>query len=136
DPGGTDHALPTWCWSQAKEDSMRRTCAALTLMVFVLSSTSSFIAPAAAQNYDRYNRGYYRGDRGDRGYYRGVLPAGTVLDVRLDQLISTEDARPGDEWTGTVVNSVNMIPAGTPVSGVVTIASQGTHNSKAELGLA
>jgi hypothetical protein len=72
---------------------------------------------------------------------RIVIPAGTSFNVRLDSKISTEDAQRGDTWTGTVTQSVIagnrvVIPAGTPVEGVVTSAAQGTHNSRPQLGLA
>ena len=110
---------------------MKRTFSVLTLAAFLFAS----VAPASAQYNDRYYRGYRSDGRSER-WSRSVLPAGTTIDVRLNEKITTEDARPGDQWTGTVVRSVAMIPAGTPVSGVITVASQGTHNSKAELGLA
>ncbi len=69
-----------------------------------------------------------------------VVPAGTSIDVRLDAEISTEDAHPGDSWSGTVNQSVvsgdrMIIPAGSPVMGVVTTAAQGTHKTRAQLGL-
>jgi len=111
---------------------MKKTVAALTLAAFALGSMSSFFPTSAAAQYNDRN---YRTWRSDRGY-RSVMPAGTTIDVRLDQKISTEDARPGDTWSGTVTRSVGPISAGTPVKGVVTVAAQGTHNSKAELGLA
>jgi hypothetical protein len=70
-----------------------------------------------------------------------TLPAGTPVNVTLDSKISTEDAQPGDTWTGRVsanvfTNGRLIIPAGTPVTGVVTTAAQGTHNNRPRLGLA
>ena len=77
------------------------------------------------------------------GWFRSsaTVPAGSVVNVRLDQKISTEDAHSGDSWNGTVTNDVVsdgrvMIPAGSPVRGVVTQAAQGTHDSRAQLALA
>ena len=72
---------------------------------------------------------------------RVLVSAGTPISVRLDSQISTEDARSGNTWNGTVSQSVYsggrvVIPAGSPVEGVVTTAAQGTHDSKARLGLA
>jgi hypothetical protein len=69
------------------------------------------------------------------------VAAGTPFHVRLDSKISTEDANRGDSWSGTVSQAVVsngrvVIPAGSPVQGVVTSAHQGTHSTRAELGLA
>ena len=78
-----------------------------------------------------------------RGWYTtsATIPAGTSVDVRLDSEISTDDAQPGEYWHGTVIRSVAsgsrvVIPAGSPVTGVVTSVAQGTHNSKAYVDLA
>jgi hypothetical protein len=76
-----------------------------------------------------------------RTYRRVVIPSGTTLHVRLDSKISTENNQRGDSWNGTVSQSVVsngqvVIPAGSPVTGVVTSAAQGTHESKPQLGLA
>jgi hypothetical protein len=70
-----------------------------------------------------------------------LVASGTPIDVRLDTEISTENARGGDAWTGTLEQSVVSrgrvtIPAGSPVSGIVTSAQQGTHETQAQLGLA
>src|SRR4249920_704922 len=50
---------------------------------------------------------------------------GTSFRVQLGQGISTETAREGDNWHGTLAENVTygsrfMVPAGTPVSGVVS----------------
>jgi hypothetical protein len=71
-----------------------------------------------------------------------LIPAGTAINVRLDSNISTDTSKPGDVWTGTVSQSVvssasaTTIPQGSPVEGVVTNTSQGTHSTKAQLALA
>ena len=70
-----------------------------------------------------------------------TLPAGTTINVRLDTKLSTDDIQPGDRWTGTVTQSVGtgdriMIPAGSPVEGVVASVAQGTHSTPAQLDLA
>jgi hypothetical protein len=72
---------------------------------------------------------------------RTRVPAGTAIDVRVDSKISTENNDRGDRWTGVVDRDVVsrnrvVIPAGSRVEGVVTTAAQGTHDSKAHLGLA
>jgi hypothetical protein len=60
-----------------------------------------------------------------------TIPAGTPLAVRFASRLSSETARVGDRWSGAVVNSVSIgprdvIPAGSPVRGVVT-AVHGTE---------
>jgi hypothetical protein len=89
------------------------------------------------QSYDsRYQSNYrYRDARG------GMVRANTPIDVRLDSRLSTDDAQQGTTWRGTVENDVRsrrgvVIPAGTPVEGVVTMSVQGTHDSQAQMGLA
>lgn len=83
-------------------------------------------------------------DRVDAARYRrsaAVVPAGSTISVRIDEKISTEDADEGDTWNGTLNQSVHsdgrvVIPAGSPVTGVVTMAAQGTHSSRPRLDLA
>ncbi len=53
------------------------------------------------------------------------VPAGTTLEVRLDQDLSTDKQQAGDTWTGTLVSDVRTAGgtawrAGTPVHGVVS----------------
>lgn len=88
----------------------------------------------------QYGRSQYGSDR-DR-WNRGMrVPAGTPLTVRLDSQVSTDDMRSGDRWSGTVSQPVMrrnrvMIPAGTPVEGIVTQSIQGDHNNPAQVSLA
>jgi hypothetical protein len=82
-------------------------------------------------NLDASARTYRRGYRSS-----AMVPAGSTVSVRLDSQISTENASQGDSWNGTVVQSTGNIPAGSPVSGVVTTAVQGTHNTRPQIGLA
>lgn len=116
----------------------------LTTSLVALAIGCGIAGSAAAQNRGYGDRGY--SDRGssrwNRGYQsRTVIPAGTNLYVRLDNTISTDDVHAGDTWTGTISQSVGygnqvVIPAGTPVSGVVTTSVQGTHDSQAQMSLA
>jgi hypothetical protein len=104
---------------------------ALTLAVLAFGSLSSLWTDVQAQ--DRYRRGGW--------YGRTMMPAGTALQVRLDTKISTDDNHQGDSWSGTVTQSVVsgdrvVIPAGTPVSGVVTMIQQGTHETRPQIALA
>src|SRR5437016_6414263 len=100
--------------------------AAIALVVFARGSLSV----ASAQNYHR----------GGTWWRSSSIPAGTTMNVRLDSGISTESSQSGDSWTGTVSQSVYangnvVIPAGSPVEGVVTNAMQGTHETRPEIDL-
>jgi len=138
------------------------------LALLCLGLTLAATRPVAAQNYDRDddpyyyqhrseqernrdNRDYrdYRNDNGQsrwrRSQYRHsyrstLLPAGTPVDVTIDQAIDTRTAQVGDEWRGrvqrsVVVNGRIVIPAGTQVAGTVTDVQPATRNSRAILGL-
>ncbi len=70
----------------------------------------------------------------------GPVPAGTPLTIRLTSTLSSETARIGDEWSGTVVSPVRVgdrevIPAGSPVYGVVTGAHGAARGTRAMLDL-
>jgi len=57
------------------------------------------------------------------------IPAGTLIDVKLDQELSTVNNKPGDHVSGTVATSVAVegktaIPAGSRVHGSVTAVAE------------
>jgi hypothetical protein len=62
-----------------------------------------------------------------------TIPAGTSLAIRVDQTISVKTARPGDRFTGEIVNPVAdgsgtlIVPKGTRVGGVVAAAHRRGH---------
>jgi hypothetical protein len=70
-----------------------------------------------------------------------TVPAGTTLEVRLANAISSGSATAGAEFQGTLasaltVNGVEIAPVGAAVSGTVTNAvSSGRLNRPAQLGL-
>lgn len=106
--------------------------AAVVLAILTFGSLSVAWTNRAGADWGRHS-GWFRSG--------ATVPAGSVLNVRLNEKISTEDARSGDSWSGTVTNDVVvdnrvMIPAGSPVTGVVQSAAQGTHDSRAEIDLA
>jgi len=97
------------------------------------------------------NGQYYGNDRYDNQRYseRGrwsrnlTVRAGTPIDVRLDTRLATDDNSVGDSWSGVVARDVIspsgrrvLIPAGTPVEGVVTVAEQGRSGVKGRMDLA
>jgi hypothetical protein len=103
-----------------------------------LSATLVVLALGSAASSDA-GRSRYRNTTSTQNI---LIPAGTVINVQLDSQISTDTAKPGDAWTGTVSQSVvssassTTIPQGSPVDGVVTSTAQGTHSTKAQLALA
>src|SRR6185503_16902309 len=106
--------------------SMRiKSLATATLVVLALGTVSA--ASTSAQT-----------NTGRRGWYRtaAMVEAGTAFNVRLDTKISTDENPTGSAWTGTLDQAVGSIPAGSPVSGVVSSSSQGTHSARARLVLA
>jgi len=73
--------------------------------------------------------------------HRPLAPDGMPLTVRLTSIVSSASARIGNRWTGIVVRPLaigprGVIPAGTPVRGVVTGASEAGPGSRAMLELA
>jgi hypothetical protein len=72
---------------------------------------------------------------------RPLAPDGMPLTVRLTSIVSSASARVGNPWTGIVVRPLaigrrGVIPAGTPVRGVVTGATEAGPGSRAMLELA
>jgi hypothetical protein len=71
-----------------------------------------------------------------------TVPVGTVLRMRIDQTLSSAQAKPGDVFDGIVVSDVVVaggevaIPRGTPVLGTVVDAKKaGALTGKGELSL-
>jgi hypothetical protein len=60
------------------------------------------------------------------------VPAGTRLDIRVNQRISVKTAHAGDRFTGEVVHPVlsgnsTAIPSGTPVEGIIDASHRRGH---------
>jgi hypothetical protein len=130
--------------------SNRMTAIAAVLMMLGSVSTSfgqpQYGDPYGRQYGDPNGRQYggerqYGRDYGQRGNRGMRVPAGTPLTVRLDSQVSTDDMRSGDQWSGTLSQPLMrrnrvMVPAGTPVEGIVTESIQGDHNNPAQISLA
>lgn len=91
----------------------RLAAVAAVIMIFV----SGFNTEAFSQhNRPRYNsRGY-----NDRG---GTLPPDTIINMRMNQTLSSRTSHVGDKFTATVsdpvsINGREVIPAGTIIEGV------------------
>lgn len=70
-----------------------------------------------------------------------TLPAGTELAVALETALSSKTAYVGQSWSGTITEPVvhngrEVIPAGSPVRGVVSIAEPAERGNRATLQLA
>lgn len=120
------------------------------VLVAAATLTAGWMHVARSQYYgdDRYyNERYsdrnsdYRNDYGRRG--RMTVRAGTPIDVRLETRLATDDNQVGDSWSGTVVRDVMnpsgrrvLIPRGTRVEGVVTVAEHGRKGVKGRMDLA
>jgi hypothetical protein len=133
--------------AERREDPMKTNrLTALTAALLMLGSVGTSFGQSQYGR-DPYGRSYGRQDEYGRQYgrdrwTRGMrVPAGTPLTVRLDSQISTDDMRSGDRWSGTLSQPVVfrnrvMIPAGTPVEGILTESVQGDHNNPAQVTLA
>jgi len=86
--------------------------------------------PSGVDRQDRYYRDNQvaRNNGRSPAYYRGgrriVIPSGTVVPVKLDTDLSSNESREGDTFTATVVNGDESagLPDGTRVKGVVSEA--------------
>jgi len=112
---------------------------------------SGYRVDSYGRRVDRYGRvietstryGQYNNSRPyrDRWYGNRTVPAGTVMSVRIDTQVSTDDMRTGDRWSGTLAQPVTsggvvVLPAGSSVEGVVTQSIQGDHNNPPQVALA
>lgn len=71
---------------------------------------------------------------------RVTVPSGTVLDVQLGSSLSSETARAGQTWTGTLTSPVvvegrEVVPAGSTVEGTVVSVQPARRGSRARLEL-
>jgi hypothetical protein len=69
-----------------------------------------------------------------------TLPPGTSLDVTLGTPLTSETARVGDRWTGTIRNATvvqgrEIVPAGSSVSGTVAAVTPAHKGDRALLDL-
>jgi len=97
-----------------------RTCAALLLACAVMLTCGSL--PAAAQKKQKTPK--------------YTVPTDTVIRLRLDEKLSSKNAKVGDPFTSTVVTpvyarGVEVIPAGSTVTGSVTHVERAGRKSQA-----
>jgi hypothetical protein len=125
---------------------MKKQMLAIVAILALGSVCAMWTTGEARHRYGNYDSGQYDQYGRYQGYrtgYQGriLMPAGTSFNVRLDSQVSTENNESGDTWNGTVTQSVIagnrvVIPAGTPVQGIVTNSVQGTHNTRPSMQLA
>lgn len=117
-------------------DARRFAIGLVVLLTLVISS----VAPAMAQTKRRVRRPVRRAvtkpvvTEPAVVYYN--VNAGEVLRVRMNQTISSETARVGDQFSTTVVDpvyagGVEVIPAGSVVTGRVATVDRASRKSKA-----
>ena len=108
-------------------------------LVLLLTFMATTVAPVMAQTKRRVRRPVRRVAKPvvikpAVVYYN--VNAGEVLRVRMNQTISSETARVGDQFSTTVVDpvysaGVEVIPAGSVVTGRVTTVDRASRKSKA-----
>lgn len=64
-----------------------------------------------------------------------TVPSGTPIEITLGTTLSSEHASVGDAWTGSVVNGINGIPAGSTVRGTVSAVKPAVKGDRAMLDL-
>jgi hypothetical protein len=65
-----------------------------------------------------------------------TVPSGSSLDVTLGTRLSSENARVGDAWTGSIASGRDGIPAGSVVRGTVSAVKAARKGDRAMLDLA
>ena len=76
----------------------------------------------------------------ENGVAQLMLPSGSVFNVSLGTSITSETARVGDAWSGTIqsaaaLDGVNVIPTGSAVSGTITGVKAARKGDRAMLDL-
>ncbi len=96
-----------------------------------LLTSSTRMAESGPRRFARYSR--------DRAVSAN-LPVGSTIRVAIHGPISTQTARTGGAWSGTIAEDVagsngGMIPEGSPVTGVIASAVPARKGSRAVLAL-
>lgn len=110
-------------------------------LLVLLALLASTVAPAIAQT-KRRRYPIRRATRPVRPVVKApeiiyyTVPANEVIRVRIDQTITSENARVGDQFLTTVVDPVyaggkEVIPAGSKIVGRVTTVTRAARKSKA-----
>ena len=63
------------------------------------------------------------------------VPSNTPIEVTLGTTLSSETAKVGTPWSGTVLSGLEGIPAGSPVQGIVTAVKPAKKGDRAMLDL-
>jgi peptidoglycan hydrolase-like protein with peptidoglycan-binding domain len=100
----------------------------------VAALTVVFVGGFNNEAFSQHNRPRYNSrTNNDRG---GTLPADTIINMRMNQTLSSRTSRVGDRFTATVadpvsVNGRDVIPAGTVIEGSVTQVTPAKRMSRA-----
>lgn len=127
-----------------KANISRRVSKTLTSILILVAILAGTVVPALAQTTQSRRRPALRRRAPVRRVVKPVEPAivyynvnaGQTIRVRMNQTITSETARVGDQFTTTVVDPVyssglEVIPSGSQIVGQVTTVNRASRKSKA-----
>lgn len=111
----------------------RFTIGLLVLLALVASTVAPTLGQTRRPRIRRYSRPVVK-KAAAVTYY--TVNSGQVIRVRMDQTITSETARIGDQFTTTVIEPIyagglEVIPAGSSITGRVTTVNRASRKSKA-----
>lgn len=122
--------------TEVKHNPARR--AAVRFLILVALATASVLPAFGQQPTTRrpHLRKYTRPSRQQAGPNYHLVPAGQVINVKINQTISSETARVGDQFTTVTTipiysGGVEVIPAGSTIVGRVTSVMRAQRKNKA-----
>ena len=112
-----------------------------TLAILALTVALGLLDSLHGAHADSRNRSRFGRHSNDRTSFGPSLPVGSTILVAVRGPITTQTARTGDAWYGTVAGNVagsngRVIPAGSPVTGVISSSSAAQRSTRATLDLA
>jgi hypothetical protein len=75
------------------------------------------------------------GNASDTHVAQLTIPSGTSIEVMLNATLSSEEAKVGDGWSGSVITGLDGIPSGTVVNGTVKGVKPAQKGDRAMLDL-
>jgi hypothetical protein len=117
------------------EKNRNRARRAVRILALLILATCS-VLPAFGQRRRPHLRKYTRPSQQQTGPNYHIVPAGQVINVKINQTISSETARVGDEFTTVTTipiysGGVEVIPAGSTIVGRVTSVQRAQRKNKA-----
>ena len=111
---------------------------AISFLILLAVVTASVLPAFAQKRRPRLGRASRTATRTEPRYH--TVAANTVIRVRMNEQISSENARIGDRFTTTVVDpvyagGVEVIPAGSIINGRVSSVSRASRRKAGTLGV-